>query len=270
MRRWVHISLFLEGRVQFLAESMMHDIFNFWQYLIFVTFAQLKTREAKRSPRYGSTVSFFHLSFFSNDANSSDGWLRLKASLFVLVTSSIKVFWGEMTKHFSQLFFSLKLEASQPPTTIPPPTTETLEIITPKTVLNFLPQTTTAIQKIDKGDKGWSESKNETQKIIIYSISISIPGANKYQTGSMNEIENSEHKSTVSDNSINWTTDLDKTNEGISKNCKLFSLIWFLHFLSLSNSLRSHVPLDISQIYSFLLLHSIALLTFRCSLWYRE
>jgi hypothetical protein len=109
-----------------------------------------------------------------------------------------------------KLFFSLA--ASQPPTTIPPPTTEVVETTTvAKKIVNFAPPISqTTMFTINAFDKGENESFLQLCKIFFNFIANL---GNKYQSPSMNEIENSEQKLTDTAKSVDWS-DIEKTNKG--------------------------------------------------------
>ena len=110
--------------------------------------------------------------------------------------------------------------ASQPPTTIPPPTTEIIETTTvAKKIVNASPpigQTTMfTINAYDKGEhflllKSFLFS-------ILFILKNRIHLGSKYQSPSINEVENSEQKLTDTAKSVDWTGDVEKTNKG---NCQ--------------------------------------------------
>lgn len=143
------------------------QIFNFWHHLIFITFNIFLVDRSEKSARRNRVLdtALLWVLFDDEAAFSCDGWPEFRAlwgdllSLLAGHPAIKKLCCPFPAKKWQTFFtfFSLWLEASQPPTTIPPPTTEAVETTSVKKVVNYLPpvgQTTMyTVHMIDKGRK---------------------------------------------------------------------------------------------------------------------
>lgn len=140
---------------------MMHgNFFNFWHHLIFMI-----SWTAAKNPR-GETESSIRLYCKYSFWWQSEFWWMARVYVKFMVTLWVVHAWPSPWHEFLkwQTFFiilsppspELNLEASQPPTTVTPPTTELVETTSSRKIVSFLPpvgQTTMyTFNMIDKGE----------------------------------------------------------------------------------------------------------------------